>query len=112
VEGFDEFSMNKEGKKMAESSFRWTSGINNEIADNAEFAKFFMTCLERHGRGDWGDLSEQDRQSNEDALRDGERLFSVYNFMGPLIHSQSESKIYIVTEADRAGTMVLFPCEY
>jgi hypothetical protein len=97
---------------MAEPSFHWTSGINNEVADNAEFAQFVMTCLKRHGGGDWGDLSEQDRQSNQDALRDGERLFSVYNFVGPLIHSQSESKIYIVTEADRSGTMVLFPCEY
>jgi len=97
---------------MAKSLFNWTSEINNEIADNVEFSKFVITCLERHGRGDWGDLSEQDRQSNEDALKDGDRLFSVYNFVGPLIHSESESKIYVITEADRSGTTVLFPTEY
>ena len=48
---------------MAKSLFNWTSGINNEIADNVEFSKFVITCLERHGRRDWGDISEQDRQS-------------------------------------------------
>jgi len=59
------FKNHQEGGEgeMVESLFNWTSGINNEIADNAEFSKFVITCLERHGRRDWGDISEQDRQS-------------------------------------------------
>ncbi len=30
--------------------------------------------LQRHARGDWGDLCEEDRQANEHALIDGSRI--------------------------------------
>ena len=29
--------------------------------------------LDRHVRGDWGDLCDEDKQANEDALQDGSR---------------------------------------
>jgi hypothetical protein len=34
--------------------------------------------VSRHVVGDWGDCDQHDQQANEDALRDGDRLFSVY----------------------------------
>jgi len=37
-----------------------------------------MGFVGRHVRGDWGDRCEEDWQANEDALRYGARLLSVY----------------------------------
>ena len=64
-----------------------------------------MEFIARHIRGDWGDCCEEDKQANEDALRDGERLFSVYQ-------TAKGVKIWVITEADRSSTCVLLPSEY
>ncbi|QDT48882.1 hypothetical protein Pan258_29290 [Symmachiella dynata] len=61
--------------------------------------------LSRHVRGDWGDLCDEDKQTNEDALSDGGRIFSAY-------HLSDGTKIWIITEADRSSTCVLLPSEY
>ena len=34
--------------------------------------------LARHARGDWGDVSDDDRQANDEAVQDGSRLLSAY----------------------------------
>ncbi|TPA31609.1 hypothetical protein DIJ61_04405 [Burkholderia pseudomallei] len=57
-----------------------------------------------HIRGDWGDLSESDKQQNELALIAGGRLLSSYSI--------AEAWIWIVTEADRSATTLLLPDEY
>ena len=59
----------------------------------------------RHIRGDWGDACDEDRQANEDALRNGGRLLSVYRTAKGL-------KLWIITEADRSITTILLPEEY
>ena len=64
-----------------------------------------MEFVARHLQGDWGDCCEEDRQANEDALRNGERLFSVYR-------TAKGVKIWVITEADRSSTCVLLPEEY
>lgn len=64
-----------------------------------------MTALARHHRGDWGDCCPEDWESNEEGLRDGFRLFSVYR-------SGRGEKFWIITEADRSVTTVLLPSEY
>lgn len=38
--------------------------------------------LRRHGCGDWGDLSEEDRKENEFSLLHGFRLLSSYTLTG------------------------------
>ncbi|WP_044490241.1 hypothetical protein [Burkholderia pseudomallei] len=63
-----------------------------------------VDLLIRHMRGDWGDLSESDRQQNELALMGGARLLSSY----PV----GTARIWIVTEADRSATTLLLPDEY
>ncbi len=62
-------------------------------------------ALSRHARGDWGDLCQEDRDLNESALRDGNRLLSVY-------YAGNGVKFWIVTEADRRATTVLLPDDY
>jgi hypothetical protein len=64
-----------------------------------------LGCLLRHANGDWGDLTEEDKQANELALKDGERLVSAYKF-------DDGRKMYIITEWDRSYTTVLLPEEY
>jgi hypothetical protein len=61
-------------------------------------------CLARHASGDWGDLDNEDKRSNDSALRDGGRIFSSYKL--------TEGKLYIITEADRSATTFLLPDEY
>jgi hypothetical protein len=38
-----------------------TTGVNDMVADNEPFAKFVWDSLKRHIRGDWGELSNQDK---------------------------------------------------
>jgi len=61
--------------------------------------------MHRHHCGDWGDLCDEDRQANEEALEAGERLLSCYQVGGG-------KRIYIITERDRSATTVLLPEEY
>jgi len=61
--------------------------------------------LARHLRGDWGDLCPEDWDANERALQYGGRLFSAYQ-------EEGLPKIWIITEADRSATTILFPEEY
>ena len=64
-----------------------------------------LTYLRRHAQCDWGDLSHNDKVSNNQALKSGDRLFSCYNVTENL-------KIYVITEWDRSVTTMLLPCEY
>lgn len=65
-----------------------------------------MPYLQRHIRGDWGDLDDSDWQSNDTALRTGEdRLFSSYQV-------EPDLKLWIITEWDRSVTTLLLPSEY
>jgi len=61
--------------------------------------------LGRHVRGDWGDLCEEDRQANEEALEQGLRLLSAFRL-------PDGTRIWIITEADRSVTTLLLPEEY
>jgi len=84
-----------------------TRGVNDKVADNSKFAKFVMDSLKRHVNCDWGDMCQEDIEENNFALKDGSlRIFSAYNDSGEL------PKIWIITEADRSATTILFPDEY
>ncbi len=69
-----------------------------------------LDFLSRHLRGDWGDLDEEDRKLNNEALADGSRLLSSYV-------TKANDKLWIITEAVdddglRASTCLLLPEEY
>lgn len=63
--------------------------------------------LNRHLTGDWGDICDEDKLSNEQALQYGERLFSAYE-----IDAGDQKKLWIITERDRSVTTMLLPSEY
>jgi len=62
-------------------------------------------AMARHASGDWGDVSDADRQENELSLQKGFRLLSVY-------HDRNKVKFWIITEADRSATTILLPEDY
>jgi len=69
-----------------------------------------LEYLRRHASGDWGVLCEEDKQANDDALKTGARIMSVY-FLS------DETKLWIITEAAddhgrRTATTFLLPDEY
>lgn len=82
-----------------------TSRVNNRVADDTEFAKFVVRSLRRHAVCDWGDVCLGDKKSNDESLTDGARIMSAYD-------SQVHPKIWIITDADRTVTTILFPDEY
>ena len=87
-----------------------TCGIAARMHMDPIFARGVRSSLDRHATGDWGDVGEESRRMNDDALeaeRNGEwsdRLFSLYDIEG--------TEIFIITEADRSATTILFPEEY
>jgi hypothetical protein len=64
-----------------------------------------MDFVNRHVQGDWGDCNLHDQQANEDALKNGDRIFSVFK-------TAKGVKVWVITEADRSSTCVLLPEEY
>lgn len=74
--------------------------------------------LTRHLSGDWGEITPEDWQLNDDSLNpepdaNGERypgrLFSSYDVDDTC---SGESKVWIITEWDRSVTTILLPSEY
>ena len=64
-----------------------------------------VAALRRHAVGDWGDVTPDDRAANDDALKSGERILSVYR-------SATGTTFWVLTEADRSATTVLLPDDY
>lgn len=64
-----------------------------------------IVAIDRHARGDWGDVCPEDREANDKALAAGDRLLSVY-------HTKGGTRFWIITEADRSATTVLLPEGY
>ena len=64
-----------------------------------------IRALNRHVWADWGDVPEEDRRANDDAMNGGGRLLSAYR-------SKGGTKFWFITEADRSATTVLLPEEY
>ena len=62
-------------------------------------------ALYRHQRGDWGEVGKDDAQANERALKQGERLLSIYR-------TASATKFWVITEWNRSLTTVLLPEDY
>jgi len=67
--------------------------------------------LKKHQSGDWGDLCEEDKKTNDEAIaHEGisekqQRVFSAYK-------TSARDKIWVITEWDRSVTTLLIPDEY
>jgi len=81
-----------------------TRGVNDCMVIDTSFSLFIWESLKRHANCDWGELSTEDKRENDLSLDKGLRLFSAYR--------QGDFTIWVITEADRSTTTILFPEEY
>jgi hypothetical protein len=61
--------------------------------------------LDRHARGDWGEVDAADGRENDRSVRHGFRILSAYK-------THLGEKLWVITEADRSVTTLLLPSEY
>ena len=64
-----------------------------------------VNAIVRHQNGDYGEVSEEDKEANREALETGDRLLSAYI-------DRNGVRFWIITEADRYCTTVLLPEDY
>ncbi len=87
-----------------------TCGIRDLVYSDEHAEEVVQNCLERHCKGDWGDLCEDDKAMNDESLEAEKKggwtdsLFSSYE--------TDVGKIYVITECDRSATTILLPEEY
>jgi len=84
-----------------------TPGALEALAESNQTPAEFIA---RHVRGDWGDLCQEDKRANDQALVDGSRILSAYK-------TRKGVKIWVITEAvgddgHRAATTCLLPSDY
>ena len=87
-----------------------TNGIARAMMLDPGFLEAVKECLTRHYKGDWGDVGDESRRMNDEALeaeRRGDSSDSLFS-----LYSIGDKEIYIITECDRSVTTVLFPDEY
>lgn len=86
-----------------------THGINNAMTENERFALEVALCLKRYCIKDFGNLSEEDIQTNEESLKHPEDLYLLGSYQ------TCAGKIWIITNAtETVGkniTTVLLPDE-
>lgn len=64
-----------------------------------------LTLITRHVTGDWGNMVEEDKLANVEAVTHGNRVFSSYLL-------ENGKNIWVITEWDRSYTTLLLPDEY
>ncbi len=79
-----------------------TPGALDLLRESGESPAIF---LNRHVQGDWGEVCQEDRQLNDQALVEGSRVLSAYR-------TAKNERLWIITEADRSSTCLLRPDEY
>ena len=57
------------------------------------------SLLLRHVTGDWGDASDEQKRTNEEAIREGGRVLSVYG--------SGRRRLYVITNGERSTTTIL-----
>lgn len=87
-----------------------TVTVGHAMEENRQFAKDVTIALMRYREKDWGDLSEGDKQMNEDALLYPDDLYIL------AAYKTCKGKIYIITSriSEKAGdnaTTICFPSE-
>lgn len=87
-----------------------TATINSFMTENKQFANEVISALRRYCNKDWGDLDEEDKQTNEDALQYPEDLYLL------AAYKTCKGTIWIITNriSENAGdnaTTVCFPDE-
>ena len=84
-----------------------TRGALEALQESGQTPHFFLS---RHVRGDWGEVCQEDKDLNDQAVVDGSRILSAYRTL-------KNVRLWIVTEAEddqghRISSTILRPSEY
>jgi len=85
-----------------------TPGAISALSNSQENPKVF---LKRHQSGDWGDLCDEDKKTNDEAISHEGNSDKQQRVMSAYKTSKGE-KCWIITEHDRSVTTLLLPDEY
>jgi len=99
--------------KAAFQSFQLGTVLITPGAKNAVKRWRVFDCLNRHVRGDWGNVCQEDAEVNNAASHEGCRILSAYAIDPdrPAL-GHGENCFWIITEANRESTTILLPEEY
>lgn len=87
-----------------------TSGISHACQNDSVFNQNIRTIFSRYTKQDWGDLTQGDKDLNDQAVKSGEdRILASYWVRNSIGETK---KVYIITEWDRSATTILFADEY
>jgi hypothetical protein len=93
---------------MSDIKFDTGTVVHTANAQAAFDSDTMEACLRRHECGDWGDLCEEDRPANEDGVKNGGQIMSVYKI--------DSKELWIITDpVDYSGgrtTTFLLPEDY
>jgi hypothetical protein len=80
--------------------------IAKDMKDDPEFAKDIEKAFSRYRNCDWGELGKSDKTANNEAIANpgSDRILARY--------ATCKGDIYIITEADKSATTILFCDEY
>lgn len=82
-----------------------TNGVMELVqADPLIRVQQLATALFAYIHNDWGDVDDEDWETNDNSVRLGNRILAQYEVSG--------ERIWIITEWDRSVTTVLLPEEY
>lgn len=79
-----------------------TPGAKEALDDHPATTRALLT---RHVSGDWSEMSAEDQAENQFSVPRRLRVFSAYSLA-------DETRLWIITEADRSTTTILLPSEY
>ena len=77
----------------------YTKGISNYVSSDIDNYCYVMRCFARYINCDWGEMCEEDKIANVEALVTEDRILASYEEEG--MH-----KIWIITEWDRSATTI------
>jgi|TARA_Y100000034_G_scaffold90921_1_gene109611 hypothetical protein len=81
-----------------------TRQVSDRMAEDWSFAKHVTKALGRFIGNDWGDLCDEDKQQNDEALKTEMRILASYG--------TGDDNIWIIKDAYDGPVTVLYPSEY
>jgi hypothetical protein len=79
-----------------------TIGARETLEESNQLPNEFLA---QHQSGNWGLICNDDKKENDFSVKNGFRILSAYK-------TNNDTKIWIITEADRSSTTLLLPSEY
>ncbi|MFA5308696.1 MAG: winged helix-turn-helix domain-containing protein [Dehalococcoidales bacterium] len=83
----------------------FTRGVREMTGRDKQFTDFVQVSLERYRKGDWGEMSDDEKRLNDISEEVGRLILATYE-------SRNFPEIWITTSPDRSYSTVLFPEEY